>query len=77
MGDRFKLVIYNRSIYKEVELLPEYTKVTIGTYYDSDIRLRKELFLMIFPLFLRTTEIAGVWNALREFILITETSADS
>lgn len=44
MVSRYKAVISNRSIYKEVELLPDLQQVKVGTETDCDFRLRKDLF---------------------------------
>ena len=45
MQGRYKVLIRNRYIYKEIELLPEYKEFTVGTETDCDYRLRKDLFL--------------------------------
>lgn len=44
MQSRYKVVISNRNIYKEIDLLPNVTEVHIGTDTECDIRLRKDLF---------------------------------
>ncbi len=44
MENRYKLVFFNKTIYKEVELTPECRRLCVGTYYDDDVRLEKELF---------------------------------
>lgn len=45
MNNVYKIILYSRNIYKEVELLPDVNQISIGTYYDNTIRLTKELFL--------------------------------
>lgn len=52
MEQRFKLTIYSKSIYKEVELLPDVTQMKIGTTIACDVRLRKELFFEDFGILL-------------------------
>ena len=44
MVSRFKAIISNRNIYKEVDLLPEVPQLKVGTETDCDFRLRKDLF---------------------------------
>ena len=44
MSSRYKVVISNRNIYKEVDLLPELEQVKVGTETDCDFRIRKDLF---------------------------------
>lgn len=41
MEKRYKLTIFNKNLYKEVELSSEMTKVKIGTTVGCDIRLQK------------------------------------
>ena len=45
MDNVYKLILYSRNIYKEIELLPDVKQISIGTYYDNTIRIKKELFL--------------------------------
>lgn len=52
MEQRFKLTIYSKSIYKEIELLPEITQTKIGTTIACDVRLSKELFFEDFGILL-------------------------
>lgn len=52
MEQRFKLTIYSKSIYKEIELLPDVTQMKIGTTIACDVRLRKELFFEDFGILL-------------------------
>lgn len=44
MVSRYKVIISNRNIYKEIDLLPEASQVKVGTETDFDFRLRKDLF---------------------------------
>lgn len=46
MQTRYKLIISNRNIYKEIEIDANTTKITIGTAMDCDIRLRKDMFFV-------------------------------
>lgn len=44
MLKRYKAIISNKNIYKEIELPPEAAAIKVGTDIDSDVRLRKEFF---------------------------------
>lgn len=44
MRDRFKVIISNRNLYKEIELPPDAKSIRIGTGIECEARLRKELF---------------------------------
>lgn len=44
MKNKFKLIISNKDLYKEVELLPDKTSIKIGTAFGNDIRLHRDLF---------------------------------
>ena len=44
MKSRYKLIISNKNLYKEVYLSPEKNEVKIGTSAECDVRLRKEMF---------------------------------
>ncbi|MDY3747034.1 MAG: type VII secretion protein EssC [Lachnospiraceae bacterium] len=44
MDHRYKIVVSNRNLYKEIELSEESTEVRVGTGIGCDVRLRKELF---------------------------------
>lgn len=50
MDNRYKIILSNRNIYKEIELSPEMQCVRIGTSIESDVRLRKELFFEEFEM---------------------------
>ncbi len=60
MKTRYKVVISNRNLYKEVELSPEMTHLTIGTTVDAEVRLRKELFFGV--ILLDFTRSKDGWN---------------
>lgn len=44
MKRRYKIIISNKNLYKEVELGVDSEQIKIGTEQDCDIRLRRELF---------------------------------
>jgi len=44
MENRYKIILSNHNVYKEIELTPEMTQVKVGTGVECDIRLSKELF---------------------------------
>ncbi len=44
MENRYKLLLSNRTFYKEVELLPKTTQLRVGTEIDCDVRLHKKMF---------------------------------
>lgn len=44
MGNRYKIILTNNNIYKEIELTDDIKEFTIGTSVDCDFRLRKEHF---------------------------------
>lgn len=44
MKSRYKIILSNRNIYKEIEITPDMEKLSIGTAVESDVRLRKEWF---------------------------------
>ena len=44
MQSRYKVIISNRNIYKEIELSPEFNQVKVGTETDCDVRLHKDFF---------------------------------
>ena len=48
MENRYKLIITNDTLYKEIELLETMNEITIGTQYDCDVKLRKDMFLSQF-----------------------------
>ena len=44
MDNRYKIILSNNHVYKEIELAPDARQVKVGTAMDCDVRLRKELF---------------------------------
>lgn len=44
MNNRYKIILSNNNIYKEIELDQSMDQIKIGTAIDCDVRLRKELF---------------------------------
>ncbi len=44
MKTRYKLIISNKNLYKEIELSPEAEYAKIGTEIDCDFRLHRDLF---------------------------------
>ena len=44
MKSRYKVIISNRNIYKEIELLPDVPEIHVGTEIDCEVRLRKDMF---------------------------------
>ena len=44
MINRYKVIISNRNIYKEVDLLPDVQQIKVGTETDCDFRLRRDSF---------------------------------
>lgn len=61
MDDKYFLTLYNKNIYKEIELCGGGRQLRIGTYYDSDVRMKKELFFEEFSLCILSDE-SGQWE---------------
>ncbi len=59
MDKRYKIIIFSKRIYKEVELPVESKKITLGTFKHNDIRLGKEKFFEDFEI--RFTNNNGEW----------------
>lgn len=60
MDNRYKIILSNNNLYKEIELSKEAHQIKVGTGLDCDIRLRKELFFgQIELLFVKS---GGVWT---------------
>lgn len=53
MENRYKLIITNDTLYKEIELQETMNEITIGTQYDCDVKLRKNMFLSQFKITLK------------------------
>lgn len=47
MNNKYKIIIYNKKIYREIELPETVSKYKIGTTIDCDYRLYRDCFLMI------------------------------
>lgn len=62
MESRYKIIISNRNLYKEIELTPTDTEVKIGTTAECTVRLRKELFFS--PVELILQKIGKEWQIL-------------
>lgn len=60
MNDRYKIIISNKNVYKEIEVEPDVEKLEVGTSMESDVRLRKELFFGIIQLYFQC--INGKWS---------------
>lgn len=56
MASRYKVVISNKRLYKEIDLPVEEDTYTIGTSLECNFRLRKELFFEQFALYLNKQE---------------------
>jgi DNA segregation ATPase FtsK/SpoIIIE, S-DNA-T family len=56
---RYKIIIFSKRIYKEVELPVESKKITLGTFKHNDIRLAKEKFFEDFEI--KFTNNNGDW----------------
>ena len=48
--NRFRIIISNKNIYREIELSPDMQGIRVGTEIECDVRLRKELFFEEFEL---------------------------
>lgn len=44
MNNRYKLILSNNNLYKEIELTADASHLKVGTALECDVRLRKELF---------------------------------
>lgn len=60
METRFKIIISNNNLYKEIEISPEDKELTIGTRVECVVRLRKEMFFE--PIELRLMKKDDEWN---------------
>ena len=43
MKNRYRVIISNKNLYREVELTPDMSKVRIGTAFGNDVRLNKDI----------------------------------
>lgn len=60
MLSRYKVIISNRNIYKEIDLAPNMSQIKIGTDSECDVRLRKDLFFDSIGLIFENN--AGLWS---------------
>lgn len=60
MENRYKIIISNKNLYKEVELTPEVQEMKIGTGVSCDARLHKDWFFE--PIELLFTKSNGIWT---------------
>lgn len=60
MQSRYKIIISNRNLYKEVELSSDATEVRVGTETECEVRLHKDFFFENIKLsFVQNN---GIWN---------------
>ena len=50
MQGRYKLILSNKTLYKEMEIAPDVDKLVIGTGIECDVRLRKDMFFASFEM---------------------------
>ena len=50
MEQRYKLTIFSKNIYQEIELLSDTKQLRLGTTLSCDVRLRRELFFEEFEI---------------------------
>ncbi|MBQ5910953.1 MAG: type VII secretion protein EssC [Clostridia bacterium] len=62
MDSRFKIILSNNNLYKEIELSPEMQQAKVGTSVDCDFRLHKNLFFGQIELVF--TKNNGAWTIL-------------
>ena len=60
MESRYKIIVSNKKIYKEVDLPVDADSYKIGTTFNCDLRLRKETFFEQFELFFSRQ--SSVWQ---------------
>lgn len=61
MDGKYFLTLYNKNIYKEIDLQGDMKRLSIGTYYENDVRMKKELFFEDFALHIIRDE-SGRWE---------------
>lgn len=44
MKSRYKIILSNKNLYREIEIPADYDELSVGTAVDEDYRLRKDLF---------------------------------
>lgn len=62
MNERYKVILSNRNLYKEIELSPDMESLLVGTVTESQVRLRKELFFGEIQLKFQILD--GCWSVL-------------
>lgn len=62
MEKRYKIILSNNNLYKEIELPESAEQIKVGTSVDCDVRLRKDLFFGQIELLFVKTE--GKWSVL-------------
>lgn len=62
MLGRYKIIVTNKNIYKEIDLPPELEMLTLGTGSENDVRLRKAYFFENIQLILK--KVNGVWQVI-------------
>ena len=62
MGDRYRIILTGKNLYKEAELLPEMKEFRIGTAMECDLRLRREQYFE--PVELTLVRNGEVWTIL-------------
>ncbi len=60
MKSRYKIILSNKNLYKEIELTPDMERLVVGTAVEADVRLRKELFFGAIQLEFK--KINDVWS---------------
>jgi len=61
MESRYKIIIYNKNIFKEIEIASDVTRVKVGTGAECDYRLRKDMFFEPIEIVFSKTE--DTWSA--------------
>ncbi len=59
MQGRYKLILSNKRLYKEIEIAPNVDRLVIGTGMECDVRLRKDMFFSSFEMI--CTKEGGKW----------------
>jgi type VII secretion protein EssC, C-terminal domain len=62
VGDRYRIILTGKNLYKEAELLPEMKEFRIGTAMECDLRLRREQYFE--PVELTLVRNGDVWTVL-------------
>lgn len=60
MDGRYKVILYNKNTYKEIELTADKTELTVGTNVEADIRLHREYFFGLVEI--SFAQRAGAWS---------------